>query len=277
MWELYYGGWIAKNMYYMGSSGCVEVNGVIVAAASGIYKSHDYMRGRFERQPYSMGDLRSMYHTRAFDMTKLALLDRPDIFMSHDWPNGVEQYGDVEELLRKKPFFREEIASGTLGSPPLQTLLHELRPAYWFSAHLHVRFAARVVHGHAPSGPNPARTSNPEALDLDDLDDESESHGDTESTKIPPSTTEFLALSKCTPRGDYLHVCMSMADPSSSMWMRPRRPHQPRQESDRNPRSGSTGGGWLSQASWTPIFHSNDSSGPCRRHRMQIFALAWRR
>lgn len=206
MWELYYGGWLAPNIYYMGSSGCVEVNGLVIAAASGIYKSHDYMRGRFERQPYSMSDLRSMYHTRAFDITKLGLLSNPDIFMSHDWPNGVEQYGDVRELIRKKPFFRDEISSSTLGSPPLQTLLHELRPKYWFSAHLHVRFAARVMHGHAPSGPGVGRTSNPEALDLDDLDDESDSNGISDTAMIPPSTTEFLALSKCMPRGDYLHV-----------------------------------------------------------------------
>ena len=208
MWELYYGGWIAPNIYYMGSSGCVEVNGLVIAAASGIYKSHDYMRGRFERQPYSMSDLRSMYHTRAFDIAKLSLLSSPDIFMSHDWPNGVEQWGDVQELIRKKPFFREEILSSSLGSPPLQTLLHELQPRYWFSAHLHVRFAAHVMHGHAPSGTSLAGTSNPGALDINDVDDENDSDGIAEDTDVPSRTTEFLALSKCTPRGDYLHVCI---------------------------------------------------------------------
>ncbi|WFD26181.1 lariat debranching enzyme [Malassezia nana] len=202
MWELYYGGWIASNIYYMGSSGCVEVNGLVIAAVSGIYKSRDYMCGRFERQPYSMSDLRSMYHTRVFDITKLGMLSSPDIFLSHDWPNGVEQHGDVQALVRQKPFFRDEISSTTLGSPPLQTLLYELRPRFWFSAHLHVRFAARVMHGQISSAPGPAHVPNPEALDLDDLDDESETEA---VNKIPPSKTEFLALSKCTSRGDYLH------------------------------------------------------------------------
>lgn len=193
----------------MGSSGCVEVNGLVIAAVSGIYKSRDYLCGRFERQPYSMSDLRSMYHTRVFDITKLGMLSSPDIFLSHDWPNGVEQYGDVQALVRQKPFFRDEISTTTLGSPPLQTLLYELRPRFWFSAHLHVRFAARVMHGQISSAPGQVHAPNPEALDLDDLDDESETEA---ANKIPPSTTEFLALSKCTSRGDYMHVRMMAAD-----------------------------------------------------------------
>lgn len=159
LWELYvscwltdsyYGGWLAPNIYYMGAAGCVNVEGITIAAASGIYKQRDYSLGRYERQPYSPNDLRSVYHTRQFDITKLGLLRRPDIFMSHDWPNGVEQFGDVESLIRCKPFFREEIQTSTLGSPPLQALLHDLKPRYWFSAHLHVRFSATVVHGAAP-------------------------------------------------------------------------------------------------------------------------------
>lgn len=32
-----------------------------------------------------------------------------DIFLSHDWPRGIEQYGNVAELVRLKPFFQKEV------------------------------------------------------------------------------------------------------------------------------------------------------------------------
>lgn len=63
------------------------------------------------------------------------------------------------------------MANNTLGSPAMETLLHELKPSFWFSAHLHCRFAATV------------------------------NHNDQEKT-------EFLALDKCLPRRRYLEVCI---------------------------------------------------------------------
>jgi lariat debranching enzyme len=66
--------------------------------------------------------------------------------MSHDWPTGICQYGNVESLLRFKPYFRKEIEEGTLGSPPAEELLYRLKPSYWFSAHLHCKFSALVEH-----------------------------------------------------------------------------------------------------------------------------------
>ena len=69
-----------------------------------------------------------------------------DIFISHDWPRGIYDFGDAHTLLRRKKHFREEVANGTLGSPPLEELLHHLKPGYWFSAHLHCKFAAVVRH-----------------------------------------------------------------------------------------------------------------------------------
>lgn len=32
-----------------------------------------------------------------------------DVFLSHDWPLGIEQHGDVDWLMREKPFFRDEV------------------------------------------------------------------------------------------------------------------------------------------------------------------------
>lgn len=200
MWELYYGGWLAPNIYYLGAAGCVRVGGLLIAGASGIFKANDYQHGHFERMPYNAGSMRSIYHTRQFDITKLALADRPDIFLSHDWPNGIEQHGDVAALLKRKPFFRREVESQTLGSPPLASLLDTLRPQFWFSAHLHVCFAARVVHDGAAAYSG----TNPEVLSIDD---DSGSDDDARGTaeKDACLTTDFLALSKCMPGVKFLH------------------------------------------------------------------------
>ena len=59
--------------------------------------------------------------------------------MSHDWPLGIYHHGDTAALLRKKPFFKDEVRTNTLGSPAHEQLLHALKPVHWFSAHLHVR------------------------------------------------------------------------------------------------------------------------------------------
>jgi hypothetical protein len=40
--ELYYGGWVAPNIYYLGCSGVVRVGGVRVAGLSGIYNGRHY-------------------------------------------------------------------------------------------------------------------------------------------------------------------------------------------------------------------------------------------
>lgn len=69
-----------------------------------------------------------------------------DIFMSHDWPRGIYYYGSTKELLRKKKFLRQEVESNSLGSPAAEELLAHLQPNYWFSAHLHVKFAAIMQH-----------------------------------------------------------------------------------------------------------------------------------
>jgi len=109
-WELYHGGWLAPNIYFLGHAGCIQVNGVRIAGSSGIFKNHDFHQGHHERMPYDHGSMRSIYHVREYNIRRLSLLSKPDIFLSHDWPQSIEQYGDTQGLLRKKPFFLDRIS-----------------------------------------------------------------------------------------------------------------------------------------------------------------------
>ncbi|KAH9986833.1 Metallo-dependent phosphatase-like protein [Russula compacta] len=179
LWELYHGGWLAPNIYFLGHAGCVQVNGIRIAGASGIFKEKDYHHGHFEREPYNDRTMRSIYHIREYNVRRLSLLSSPDVFLSHDWPRGIEHHGDLDGLLRRKPLFRDDIMSHQLGSPPLMSLLRNLQPTWWFAAHLHTRFEARVRH-HDPPEPVPPssgsapRAGNPDEIAIGDDDDDDE-------------------------------------------------------------------------------------------------------
>ena len=108
---------MAPNIYYLGYAGVVNVKGVRIGGLSGIYKGHDYMKGRFEKPPYDNSTQRSVYHIRNLDVFRLKQLKNnpPEIFMTHDWPRGIHKYGDMNSLLKRKPFFREDIDKNALG------------------------------------------------------------------------------------------------------------------------------------------------------------------
>jgi lariat debranching enzyme len=84
--------------------------------------------------------MRSAYHVREFEVFQLKQLvpGNLDIFLSHDWPTDIANFGNLPELLRRKPFLRDEINCGSFGSPAAAELLQILQPSFWFSAHLHV-------------------------------------------------------------------------------------------------------------------------------------------
>ncbi|KAL9238045.1 hypothetical protein vseg_012522 [Gypsophila vaccaria] len=178
LWELYYGGWAAPNIYFLGVAGVIKFGNVRIGGLSGIYNARHYRLGHFERPPYNKNDIRSVYHVREYDVMKLMQIEEPiDIFLSHDWPVGITDCGNSRELIQKKPFFQKEIEDRTLGSKPAAKLLHELKPSYWFSAHLHCKFSALVQHGE--SGP----------------------------------VTKFLALDKCQPHRKFLQVIEIQSEP----------------------------------------------------------------
>lgn len=161
---------MAKNIYYMGYAGVVNVNGLRIGGISGIFKHFDFQKGHYECPPYSEDTKRSVYHVRQFDVWRMKHLSgNMDICISHDWPRGIYHHGDTRELVRAKPFFAAEIESNSLGSRANEELLNYLKPSYWFSAHLHCKFAAVVEHKGG-------------------------------------QTTKFLALDKCLPKRKFLHI-----------------------------------------------------------------------
>ncbi|TYZ67453.1 hypothetical protein PybrP1_011386, partial [[Pythium] brassicae (nom. inval.)] len=276
--ELHYGGWVAPNMFYLGAAGAVSVAGLRVAGLSGIYKAQDYTAGRFERLPLDNSSMRSIYHVRELEVFQLAHLQpqqpqqqedeeeekdgaqterrprsrshhrrrRLDVFLSHDWPRGVEQHGDVRALVRRKPFFQQEIAANALGSPAGELLLHQLKPRHWFAAHLHVKFAAIVRHGVAEPETESESESESEASSVQHEQQREQEHQKQDETKSDDvgrdgaaavasgaseqnaaaaaapaapiitaakhtkqpaeQVTKFLALDKCLPRREFLQV-----------------------------------------------------------------------
>ncbi|KAI3426524.1 DBR1 domain-containing protein [Psidium guajava] len=171
LWELYYGGWAAPNIYFLGFAGVVKFGNIRIGGLSGIYNARHYRFGHYERPPYNENTIRSVYHVREYDVHKLMQVEeRIDVFLSHDWPLGITDCGNSKKLIRQKPFFEKEIFQKTLGNKAAAQLLEELKPTYWFSAHLHCHFAASVQHGE--DGP----------------------------------VTNFLALDKCLPGRKFLQI-----------------------------------------------------------------------
>ena len=103
-----------------------------------------------------------------------------------------------------------QVEDNSLGSPPAEQILHELQPSHWFSAHLHVKYAALVPHttqhqnqqgrgqnqqGQGQKRKSPTRGSSPPPPGLGN------------QGKVEGKFTRFLALDKCLPRRGFLQVC----------------------------------------------------------------------
>ncbi|CAH2355325.1 lariat debranching enzyme [[Candida] railenensis] len=181
--ELKYGGFVAPNIYYLGEFGAVMYKGLRITGVSGIWNEYSFMQRNSDyldtNLPYNNSTIRSIYHIKAKTFLKSYLMrdakHHIDIALSHDWPKDIVHHGNLAQLLRFKPFFKDDINSGKLGNPLAKILVHRLRARYWFSGHLHVRFQARVPHTNlkrsaSSSGENPANkrpTINSEEIELD--------------------------------------------------------------------------------------------------------------
>ncbi|KAL2890902.1 Lariat debranching enzyme [Ceratocystis lukuohia] len=151
LWELFYGGWAAPNIYYMGAANVLRLGPIRIAGLSGIWKGRDYQKTHFERLPFNSDDVKSFYHVREIDVRRLLLMrTQVDVGLSHDWPRGIEWNGNANQLFRCKPYFEAESKDGTLGNPAATYVMDRLRPCHWFSAHLHCKFVALKTHEPAP-------------------------------------------------------------------------------------------------------------------------------
>ncbi|KAG9569138.1 DBR1-domain-containing protein, partial [Aureobasidium melanogenum] len=201
LFELYYGGWVAPNIYYMGAANVLKLGPLRIAGMSGIWKGFDYKKQHHERLPYNEGDVKSIYHVRELDVRKLLQIrTQVDVGISHDWPRGVEWKGDWKKLFRQKAHLEEDARNGQLGSVAATYVMDRLRPPYWFSAHLHCKYAAVIDHenpGQA-SGPTASASNevaveeatkkNSDEIDLD-MDDE-----ETPAPVQPTKNTDEIDL-----------------------------------------------------------------------------------
>ncbi|RDW72135.1 hypothetical protein BP5796_08169 [Coleophoma crateriformis] len=212
MWELYYGGWAAPNIYYMGAANVVRVGGVRIAGLSGIWKGYNYNKHHHERLPYNQDDIKSIYHVRELDVRKLLQIkSQVDIGISHDWPRAIEKHGDQRHLFRMKPDFEQESKDGTLGSLAAAYVMDRLRPPYWFAAHLHCKFAATKIYQHDIENPLPQSNGQkhdtpvvestslpPPAPNEDEIDLDMDDEEDTPAPAVDFSGDTKLATAQAT-------------------------------------------------------------------------------
>ncbi|KAI0884928.1 lariat debranching enzyme, C-terminal domain-containing protein [Annulohypoxylon maeteangense] len=218
LWELYYGGWVAPNIYYMGAANVLRLGPLRIAGMGGIYNEPHYDKAHYERLPFSRSHMSSFYHTREFDVRKLLQMrEQVDVVLSHDWPRAIENHGNTASLFEWKPHFKRESLDGSLGNPGAGYVMDRLRPGYWFSAHMHCKYPA-VKKYQDPTKAELAQmekaqeqqkaaaialqqeaVANPDEIDLD-MDDEAEPSPAEPADATVPSEPEVATPVDAVPK-----------------------------------------------------------------------------
>ncbi|KAF4982592.1 hypothetical protein FZEAL_1824 [Fusarium zealandicum] len=204
--ELYHGGWLAPNIYYLGAAGVVRYGPCRISGLSGIFNASSYHKPHNERLPYDRDLVRTIYHVREYDVQKLLQVTQPiDIALSHDWPSWVELFGDHEQLFAQNPHFLASAKLDKLGNKPGAELMNHLRPSHWFSGHMHTRFSATVEHRGPKMEDTVTQLNLPDELQASlSIFKKQQKPGQTAaSSQIEGGSknqqTKFLALSKAGP------------------------------------------------------------------------------
>lgn len=204
--ELYYGGWAAPNIYFLGYSGVVNLGGVRIGGFSGIYDPKFFKIGHFELTPYSKNQLCSAMYVRLFELWKLAHLTpgKLDTIMSHDWPEYIAFFGNTASLLHNNPGFKESVEKDDLGCEAYLALLRHLRPQHWFSGHMHTKFIAAVPH--SPPSTTPATHINFVDMLSDHQPVDKTPGAAQKALNAAATSTKFLALDKPISGRQFLDV-----------------------------------------------------------------------
>lgn len=224
--ELHYGGWLAPNIYYLGAANLLRYGPLRIAGLSGIFHHGDYSKPHHESLPYDRDEVRSVYHVRHSDVSKLLdVRSAVDIGLSHDWPRRIEYHGDCEKLFAERPHFLKSARTDNLGSEPAEQVLNHLRPRFWFSGHMHVKFDATVEHSDEAKSDFFQNLAVPKDL-------QKQLPRPVRTWKKPRSrppgimntTTHFLALDKPGPDSDFLQLleidsCWDVNDPSVAPYL----------------------------------------------------------
>lgn len=118
MRELYYGGWLAPNIFYLGAASLVNLKlsskeellgNLKLFGISGIFKQYSFYNDH-PFLPFDNDTKRNCYHVRQLELLRgLLIKDKVDICLSHDWPRGAHKFGDYEGLIKIKPFFEKDV------------------------------------------------------------------------------------------------------------------------------------------------------------------------
>lgn len=212
--ELHYGGWLAPNIYYLGEVNVLRYGPFRIAGLSGIFKRSDYHKPHTERLPYDWNEIRSIFHVRECDVAKLLQVRSPvDVGLSHDWPRRIEWFGDYKRLFAERPHFFDSAKMDNLGSAPAEEVMNHVRPRYWFSGHMHIKYSATVQHKDKTAGDlledlgisEEFRAQLPKSMFKSGSSKKKNAIGSS-SPAIMNTTTHFLALDKPGSGNEYIEL-----------------------------------------------------------------------
>ncbi|KAL0233764.1 hypothetical protein PCE1_002270 [Barthelona sp. PCE] len=134
-----YGGELYPNFFYMGRCGAMTFKGVHIVGMSGIHYADHFSWPLLEEPPLNRDEeeLYSSYHTRKWQFEALKEYcsrnkRKIDVFMTHDWPDFIENKEKASHTSRLKRKLDLHNAAAT------ELFENHIRSDYYFAAHMHI-------------------------------------------------------------------------------------------------------------------------------------------